>query len=387
MSVLAIVNGNVVMPQQVLKEGTVLVDDDRIAEIRQGNYCPEGATMLDVHGGTVAPGLIDIHVHGGAGHDVMDATPQALQGMAEFFAAHGVTSFLPTTVTAEQAALLAAIENVAQCQRKYQGGARILGIHLEGPYISAAYPGAQPVQHIRPADPAEYTQCFIHGNVRLISLAPEIPENQALIEYAAGQGAAVAVGHSAATYDDVMGSVQRGLNQACHTFNGMSGLHHRQPGAIGAVLTCDEIYAQAIVDLVHLHPAVVKLLIRAKGIERTVLITDAMRAAGLSDGEYELGGQSVTVSQGKVHLTYGNSLAGSVLTMDQALRNVVQVTGLSLAEALPMATSVPAHSIGLGHEVGSLLPGYVADLVIFDRNLNVQATVVQGRVVYQVTRG
>ncbi|GHO96760.1 N-acetylglucosamine-6-phosphate deacetylase [Reticulibacter mediterranei] len=389
MSLLAIVNGDVLTPQKVLEDATVLIEGERIVEIRQGGSYPAEATMLDAQGGLVAPGLIDIHVHGSAGYDTMDATPQALHAMATFFAAHGVTSFLPTTVTAEQTALLAAVENATWCQRHYQGGARIIGLHLEGPYISAAHPGAQPVPHIRPADPAEYTRLFARGNVRLISLAPEIAENRPLIEYAAAQGASVAVGHSAATYDDVMENVPRGLNQCCHTFNGMSRLHHREPGAVGAVLTCDEIYAQAIVDLVHLHPAIVKLLVRAKGTERVVLITDAMRAAGLSDGEYDLAGQSVTVSKGRAYLTYGNSLAGSVLTMDQGLRNLMQATELSLIEALPMATSVPARSIGLGHELGLLQPGYVADLVILKHNdgrdFQVETTIVQGNVVYQRT--
>jgi N-acetylglucosamine-6-phosphate deacetylase len=389
MSLLAIVNGDVLTPQKVLEDATVLIEDERIVEIRQGGSYPAEATVLDVRGRLVAPGLIDIHVHGSAGYDTMDATPQALHAMATFFAAHGVTSFLPTTVTAEQAALLAAVENVTWCQQHYQGGAHIIGLHLEGPYISATHPGAQPVQHIRPADPAEYTQLFAHGNVRLISLAPEIKENRPLIEYAAAQGASVAVGHSAATYDDVMENVPRGLNQCCHTFNGMSGLHHREPGAAGAVLTCDEIYAQAIVDLVHLHPAIVKLLVRAKGTERVVLITDSMRATGLADGEYDLAGQSVTVSNGRAYLTYGNSLAGSVLTMDQGLCNLMQATGLSLIEALPMATSVPARSIGLGSELGSLQPGYVADLVVLKHNdgrdFQVETTIVQGNVVYQRT--
>jgi N-acetylglucosamine-6-phosphate deacetylase len=390
MSLFAIVNGDVLTPQKVLEDATVLIEGERIVEIRQGGSYPAEATVLDAQGGLVAPGLIDIHVHGSAGYDTMDATPQALHAMATFFAAHGVTSFLPTTVTAEQTALLAAVENATWCQQHYQGGAHIIGLHLEGPYISAMHPGAQPVQHIRPADPAEYTRLFAHGNVRLISLAPEIKENRQLIEYAAAQGASVAIGHSAATYDDVMENVPRGLNQCCHTFNGMSSLHHREPGAVGAVLTCDDIYAQAIVDLVHLHPAIVKLLVRAKGTERVVLITDAMRATGLADGEYDLGGQSVTVSNGRAYLTYGNSLAGSVLTMDQGLRNLMQATGLSLVEALPMATAVPARSIGLGHELGLLQPGYVADLVVLKqhndgRDFQVETTIVQGNVVYQRT--
>ncbi|GLV54021.1 N-acetylglucosamine-6-phosphate deacetylase [Dictyobacter sp. S3.2.2.5] len=385
MKTLVIKNARIVTPQQVIEEAAIVVRGERIAEIRSDNTYPADAAVVDASGCTIVPGFIDVHVHGAAGYDTMDATPEALHGMAEFFAAHGVTSFLPTTVTAEHTALLAAIANVAQCQQSYQRGARILGVHLEGPYLSEVHPGAQPVQHIRPADRAEYTQLFAQDNIRLISLAPEKAENLALIEYARSQGAVVAVGHSAASYDDVMQAVKAGLTQACHTFNGMAGLHHRTPGTVGAVLSCDDIYAQVIVDLIHLHPAVVKLLVRAKGTARTVLITDAIRAAGLPDGIYDLGGQSVSVRQGVVSLTHGNSLAGSTLTMDQALRNVMKATGLPLVEALPMATSVPARSLGLDADLGSILPDYLADLVLLDQNLQVQATIVLGNVVYQAT--
>lgn len=240
MNRLALVNGRVMTPHQAQEEATVIVEGERVVAIRPGHDSPQGATIIDASGCTIAPGFIDVHVHGGAGYDTMDATPQALRGMAEFFAAHGVTSFLPTTVAAGHPALLAAIENAAKCQRNYQGGARILGIHLEGPYLS-------PVQHIRLADLSEYSQLFAFGNVLLISLAHEMPGNPALVEYAVARVATVAVGHSAATYDEVMAGVQLGLRQACHTFNGMTGLHHRQPGTVGAVLACDEIYAQVIV--------------------------------------------------------------------------------------------------------------------------------------------
>lgn len=383
MNRLALINGRVITPSGVLEGATLLIENGRIAELLPDGVVPSDREVFDARGLFVAPGFIDIHVHGGAGYDTMDATPQALQGIAEFCAAHGVTGFLPTTVAAKQSALLAAVANVAACQRAEQGGARMLGVHLEGPYLSQAHPGAQPIQHIRPARPDEYSQLFAYENIMLISLAPEIPGNLELMEYAVNRRVAVAVGHSAASYEEVMESVRRGLSQACHLFNGMSGLHHRQPGAVGAALACDEMFVQLIVDFVHLHPAVVKMVVRAKGVERCILITDAMRAAGLGDGEYELGEQSVTVRQGVVCLTHGHSLAGSVLTMDQALRNVMQATGLSLVEALPMATSVPARSLGLEHECGSILPGYHADLVLLNQESNVQATFVRGQKVYQ----
>lgn len=383
MNKLAICHGRVVTPVGILAPATVVIEGARITEIIPGEARPAGARLIDAAGCVVAPGFIDVHVHGGAGYDTMDATPAALRGMAEFFASHGVTGFLPTTVAAEHAALLKAVENVAAQQGKLPDGARVLGVHLEGPYLSHAHPGAQPPQHIRPADPAEYSQLFAWDNVRLVSLAPEIPANRALIEYAMAHGAAVAVGHSGATYDEVMEAVALGVSQACHTFNGMTGLHHREPGTVGAVLTSDEIYAQVIVDLVHVHPAVVRLLLRAKGIERVILITDAMRAAGLADGEYELAGQMVHVQRGVACLARGNSLAGSVLTMDQAVRNMLAVSKLPLEDVLLMASGVPARALKLDHELGAIQAGYYADLVLLDQDMRARQTIVQGELIYQ----
>ena len=379
-----IANGRVVTPWQALEKGTVVIEGGKIVEIKEGFDPTEGveATVIDAAGKTVAPGFVDIHVHGGAGHDTMDATPQAIQAMAQFFASHGVTGFLPTTMTAAKEATLAAIENVALCQREQTGGAQTLGVHLEGPYISSSEPGAQPVQHIRPADPDEYCEFFAWNNIKLITLAPEIPENRELIAYAVQRGATVAVGHSAASYDEVRRAVWLGLSHSTHTFNGMGGLHHGEPGTAGAVLTCDEIMAEVIADNIHIHPAVIKLLVRAKGVRRTVLITDAIRAAGMPDGTYELGGQRVTVKEGVVRIATG-SLAGSTLTMDRAVRNAMAATGLSLAETLPMASCNPARAIGMEREKGSLEPGKDADVILLDDALRVVMTMVGGKVVYR----
>ncbi|GHO85084.1 N-acetylglucosamine-6-phosphate deacetylase [Dictyobacter formicarum] len=385
MSLLALINGRIVSGERLIDEHMMLIENDRIVEIRSDQTPPTGATVLDVQGHIIAPGFIDIHVHGGGGYDTMDATPEALQGIATFVASHGVTSFLPTTIASSQQQVQAAVENVASYQQRHRDvdGAHILGMHLEGPYLNTAYPGAQPPHHIRPADPGEYERLFVQGNISLISLAPEISVNLELVKYAVAHGARVAVGHSAAQYEEVMEAVACGVTQACHIFNGMRGLHHREPGTVGAVLSCDEIYAQVIADLIHVHPAVLKILIRAKGVARTILITDAMRAAGLPDGHYDLGGQEVTVCDGAVHLVHGDSLAGSVLTMDQAVLNVMQTTQLSLPQAVSMATSVPAESLGLGHEIGTLAPGYLADLVVFDAQVHVLATIVHGTLTYR----
>ena len=379
-----IVNGQVITPTETLDGGAVVIEGERIAGVAGGMPADAGdATIIDATGMYVVPGFVDIHVHGSAGHDVMDATPDALAGIAAFFARHGVTSFLATTMTAGREATLAAVENAARWNPEPGAGAHLLGVHLEGPYISPKFPGAQHAGLIRPAEREEYEQCFAHDNIRLITLAPEIAANQALIGFARSRGAAVAFGHTAASYDEVLAAVELGAAQACHTFNAMIGVHHREPGTAGAALTCDQIYAQAIVDFVHLHPAVVKLLLRAKGVRRTVLITDAMRAAGLPDGAYSLGGQPVTVRNGEARLTEGNNLAGSTLTMDQGLRNVIAATGLSLAAALPVATTTPAESIMLENTVGALRPGYLADLVLLDAALNVRLTMVKGRIVFQ----
>ena len=379
---IAILNGDILTWPGGLQRGGVLIESGVIVAVgpQVAEAIPPDAQVINAADKIIAPGYIDIHVHGGAGYDTMDATPEALSAMAAFFAAHGVTSFLPTTVTASREDTLAAIRAVAEFQRQPPQGAQALGIHLEGPYINTSYRGAQNPQFAHSPEPEEYRAFFAAGNVKLISLAPEHPASADLISYAVAQGATVAVGHSAATYEQVLAAVSLGLTQATHTYNAMVGLHHREPGAVGAALTCDRIYAQIIVDLVHVHPAAVKLLLRAKGPERTILITDAIRAAGMPDEIYELGGQQIIVTKGEARLPAGN-LAGSTLTMDRAVRSVMQATGCSLVDAIRMATLTPAESIGLADRKGRLAPGWDADIILLDKDLNVALTMVQGQIV------
>ncbi len=380
-----VTNGTLVTPLETLTGRDVVVEDGIITDLpasRPARRAGPGEHIVDAAGLWVGPGLIDLHVHGGRGSDTMDASPDALHIMAAFFAARGVTSFLATTVTAPVAATRAAVENAAAAPQA-ENGARFLGVHLEGPVISAGMRGAQPVESIRPPDPGETADWLRYGGsvVRLISLAPEVPGVLDFIAAGRERGIYFSAGHTSATYDQVIAAADRGLTHATHTFNGMTGLHHREPGAAGAILTDERIFAEIIVDGVHLHPAVVALVVRAKGIDRTILVTDSIRAVGLEDGVYDLGGHPVQVSGGVARTSEGG-LAGSTLTLDRAVRNTMKFTGLSLNHALAMATRTPALSMGWENERGSLKTGQAGDAVLFDANFAIRATLVGGRVVY-----
>jgi len=374
-----IAGGTLITPFETLADHDLIIEGSTIAALGPAVSRVDG-DAIDARGLFVAPGLIDVHVHGGAGHDTMDATPEALHGMARFFARHGVTAYYPTTMTAPPDAIYAAVENVRRSPQP-DDGAQHLGVHVEGPYLSPKHPGAQPASALRDPDPAEYGAWLSSGIVRLITIAPERPGALELIEAGLDAGVEFALGHTDADYEQVIEAASRGVRQATHTFNAMVGLHHRQPGTVGGVLADDRIYAQVIADGVHVHPAAVKVLVRAKGPGRTLLITDAMRAAGLPDGQYELGGQPITVSGG-VARTPSGALAGSTATLDAVLRNAMAFAGLTLSEALPMATSAPAEAMGLAGRKGVLAPGADADIILLDAECRVRLTIVAGRVVY-----
>ncbi|MGE5463539.1 MAG: N-acetylglucosamine-6-phosphate deacetylase [Syntrophothermus sp.] len=373
--------GTILTPDEVLPNHSLIIDGERIVDVRTDMSRLPDDRVIDVTGLYVAPGFMDIHVHGAVGVDTMDATTEAIHRMGEEFARHGVTSFLPTTVAASSSDILQAIQSVASTPPSTTG-ARHVGIHLEGPYVNHEYRGAQPTQHIRAAEEAEYKVWLDSGQVRLITAAPEVDGVLDLIRAGQQSGVEFAAGHTNATYEQVLSAADLGLRQATHTFNGMPGLNHRTPGPVGAVLSDDRIWAQVIVDGVHVHPAVVKLLIKAKGMDRTILVTDAMRATGMPDGDYALGDQMVHVKDGVARTDRGG-LAGSTLAMDQALRNVMEFTGLALVEALPMLTRVPAASIGLEHQKGQLAGGFDADIVVLDSSHQVRMTIVAGTIVYR----
>ncbi len=342
----------------------------------------EGSETIDAGGLTLLPGFIDIHVHGADGHETMDASPDGLRSMARFYARHGVTSFLATTWTEPRARIMAALETITEMQGPQPDGATILGAHLEGPYINVDRRGAQRAEDVRRAERDEALAFLDLGVIRLTTVAPEFAENEWLIRECVKRGVTVSAGHTAATYDQVRDAVRLGVTQATHTYNAMTGLSHREPGTLGGVLTSPEINCELIADNIHVHPAAMQILFACKGVDRTILITDAVRPAGLPDGQYDIDARTVQVKEGAVRLLDG-TLAGSTLTMNRALRNFMRATGQPLDVLWPTSSLNAARAIHVADRKGSLERGKDADFILVDDDLNVHLTVVEGRVVYR----
>lgn len=380
-------NGTIITPLTSFT-GYVVVENGRITTVGSGTHpnLPPGANHIEAAGGFIGPGFIDVHVHGADGCDAMDATPEALHTIARHKARHGVTGFLPTTMTDSAEAIRSALANIGACEpgKEYaiENGAAVLGAHIEGPYFNVEKKGAQPEAYIRRAVAQEYEPWFDLCTVGIISVAVEYPEHLALGAYACQHDAAVSVGHSDASYEQVLDALPWGLNHVTHTFNGMSGLHHRTPGVALAALTIPELYAEIICDLHHVHPAMIDLVVKNKTPTRALLVTDAIRATGLPDGKYTLGKQTAIVKDGLPRTPEG-AIAGSSLTMDAALRNILNATGLSLAAAWRMASLTPAESIGIEKQKGSLSVSKDADITILDSDLTVMMTMVNGKVIYK----
>jgi N-acetylglucosamine-6-phosphate deacetylase len=340
-----------------------------------------GRTVVELRGRTLMPGFIDVHVHGAVGYETMDGDVEGLLAMARFFASRGVTSFLPSTWTASREATIAALRAVTEA-RSASGGARIVGAHMEGPYLSAARCGAQDPHEIRPVDRDEAAAFLDTGAVRLITVAPEAEGADDLLEECLRRGVTFSVGHSDATYEQVAAALAKGARHMTHTYNAMSPLHHRAPGAVGAALALAGFNAEVIADEVHVHPAAVHALVRARGADEVVLVTDAVRLTGTPDAVSEMQGRRIAVRDGAMRFDDGH-LVGSVLTMDTALRNVLRITGRPLTELWPMVSRNPAAAAGIGERTGRLEVGLDADLVVLDEDLCVVRTVVGGRTVFE----
>jgi N-acetylglucosamine-6-phosphate deacetylase len=345
---------------------------------------PEGflTRQVDASGLSLLPGFIDLHVHGAVGWEVMDGAAEGIREMARFYAKHGVTAFLPTTWTASDAAAGAALEAAASVIGPALGGAAVLGVHMEGPYLNPSKTGAQDSTLIRRAERQEALEYLDTGLVRLITLAPEYPENLWLIEECTRRGIAVSAGHTTAGLAELKAAVERGLRHVTHCFNAMNGLGHRDLGTVGAAMALPELNVELIADNIHVHPEAQKILVQVKGPERVILVTDAIRGTGMPDGEYQIDHRTITIKGGEVRLPDG-TLAGSVLTMERALSNVAAATGRPLRECWTMSSLNAAREIGVSASKGSLEAGKDADLVLLDAGFEVAMTVAAGEIVYK----
>lgn len=382
------ITGDIVTAGGVLKGGTVTVDDaGDIAEVGARWTAPTRSGDIDAAGLLVLPGFVDLHVHGGGGADFMHGTAEAARQVARTHARFGTTSLLATTLTASREdtdRAVSAVREVIEAGPD-EGEARILGIHLEGPYICAARRGAQPLAFVRPPDADELAHwiALSSGAIQQITLAPELAGAEAVIKLARANGIIVSIGHTDAKAADVLAAIGWGATQATHTFNAMRGLHHREPGTVGAVLAWPEIVCEVIADGVHLDPLIVKLIVAAKGASGAVLITDAIEGAAMPDGEYALGGQTLFVRDGTAAFADG-TLAGSVLTMNRAFVNVMGFAGVGACEAARLSSGNAVRQLSVSGRRGEIAPGLAADLVVLHPETGAVAwTLVGGRVAWR----
>jgi len=374
-------NSQIWQEDRFLSGHTLIVSEGRIRHLSPASEvaAQPDDRRLDGGGRYVLPGFVDLHFHGSKGFDVMDASGEALQGLCDFVLRQGVTSFLGTTMADSRARIDAALAAMLEFAERPRSPC--IGVHLEGPYLNPAFRGSQPEEHLRAPQPDEYLPWLESGLIKLITLAPELEGGGELLRAAVERGIAVSIGHSGASYEATLDFISAGLRHVTHTFNGMAGIHHRRPGILVAASEHQAVNFEIIPDGVHVHPAVIRLLLKLVGADRVLAITDAMRAAGLADGEFGMGDVAVVVQDGIARDRHG-SLAGSTLTMSQALRNMMCFCDLSLEEALPMVTRVPARAIGLYPRKGSLKIGADADIIIWDVATGVQATLLGGEPVY-----
>jgi len=386
MSALVVRGGTVVTPWQRIEVGTVVIDGYVIAGIWPGSS-PAGAgdRSLDATGCTVVPGFIDLQVNGSGGVDCMLASVEDLAQLCRLLPQFGCTSFLPTLVTATGDRLRVALSNVAAIvDRQPERGARPLGAHLEGPYLSPRYKGAHDEAQIRAFDDEEWRSlaAAARGTIRVVTVAPEAPGNESAVSTIRRSGCVVSLGHSDATYQEARDAALAGASMTTHSWNAMRPLHHREPGLPGAALSLDDLTAAVIPDGIHVHPTLVGLLVRAKGPDRVAAVTDAVSVAGLPPGDYRWEGRPVHYD-GRAPRLADDTLAGSGATADGLLRTLVREVGLPMTQAVRLLTSTPAHVLGIERHAGALRPGAWADLVVLDEDLRVKATLVRGEFAYR----
>lgn len=372
----------IVLDDQVIDKAYLTIEDGKFGPILMEE--PQDAPIKDYSQSIVAPGLVDTHIHGYKSHDVMDNDFEGIKVISEGLLSCGVTSWLPTTLTSSAQLLNDVCETIGNHYQEVTG-AKIRGIFLEGPFFTEKYKGAQNPKYM--SDPSVEKLAKWHelsqGLVNKIAIAPERKGVKEFIEFAKSKGVYTALAHSDATYEEAAAAVEAGANIFVHIYNGMSGLHHRNPGMVGAALSLDKVFAEMICDGHHVHPAAARVVTRARGPKETVLITDCMRAGGMGEGQSRLGEFEVVVKDGTARLKDTGNLAGSILELKQGVKNVVDWGLVSPAEALRMASLTPAQSVGIDSVCGRIAPGYEADFIVVSDQLELEATYLDGELRYK----
>jgi len=395
MDTLKIYNGRLITENGIIPNGTLWVKDQKIVAI--GEY--DGESMdwekIDAKGGYIAPGFIDIHVHGGGGYDFMDGSEESFLQIAALHARFGTTAMVPTTLTSDKEGILQTLALYEKADQKNKQGARFLGMHLEGPYFAMNQRGAQDPRYIRNPDPDEYMDILERSSVvRRWSAAPELPGAIAFGRYLCSKGILPAIAHTDAIYEDVVEACESGYSLVTHLYSGMSGVTrrhaYRYAGVVESAFVMDGLDVEVIADGVHLPPILLQLAYKIKGPDKIALITDAMRAAGMPPGESVLGnvhtGLKVIVEDGVAKLPDRSAFAGSVATADRLVRTMVSQAGIPLMDAIKMMTLTPARIMGVSDKKGSLMPGKDADIVIFDENIIIDKTIIEGHIIYSKSR-
>lgn len=374
--------GNVILPDEVLSGGVVLVDGESIAGVYYNESgLPENDIDYRRYGDAwISPGLIDVHLHGALGHEVMDADVDGLRDVARHQALCGVTGFLPATLTGPIDAICRAVDSVKRAAA-LPLDSEVLGVHLEGPFVSMKRKGAQDPKYIKDINRGDLDRLYeaAAGLKTLITVAPEVGENMSFIPEMVGRGFVVSMGHTDETWEEGLRAVKAGVSHATHLFNAWREFQHREPGGIGAVLDSNEVYAELIPDGVHVHPSFLRLAVARKGKDRICLVTDSLGVSGLPDGTYKWGELEIVLNGREVRLADSGVLAGSILRLNQAVRSVIEWTGAEVWEVVNMASLNPARNLCLDDRVGSLAAGKLANIAVFDKEFGVIDTWLRGR--------
>jgi N-acetylglucosamine-6-phosphate deacetylase len=374
--------GNIVLPDDIFHQGCVFVEGDYISGIfaRKDEFPQEGVKFIDYGDAYIAPGLVDLHLHGASGKDVMDCQIESLRKIAEHQAKNGVTGFLGSTISAPLGSVLDAIHMIKNTE-KATFPSEILGVYIEGPFVSTQKKGAHHASFLRGITEKDCDRLTdaVKGLRPILSLAPEVENNMRFIPILKESGFVVAIGHTNATYEQALDSIANGVSLATHLYNAMSGFDHRKPGVVGAVLDSDDITAELIADGVHVHPAALRLAVARKGPEKICLVTDSMMATGVGDGVYEWGDNKIEVKGNVATIRNSGVLAGSVLTLNNAVKNMIEWTDVTINQAINMASLNPARVLGMEDEFGSIQDGRFANLVVLDREFRVLDTILRGK--------